>query len=776
MFRNRKNSQKPPEEFYTEFKQTFPQARPDIATTLANDHENNDILTDPVIGQTLTQRPIMDLKDKKDRDTLSKVSQDQWGFTPSLMDPNSFAFSSFASQPPAYYAATPATNGLPNSTHSRELQTPNMALNLLTPLAIPHSTSADPALPNSAADLGPFHQPFLSHQAPGIDPFGPPPGFAPSSFLRRDPDLVALSQSMEEPAFGSLTLSSSSLGLVPARLTETADGLQGQNNENFRYRVTLRASTAMVKDPDEIPVTYLNKGQAYTISVIDTAPMSSGIQPLRYRTYVRVSFEEEEQRSKPASCWQLWKEGRGTNEAHQRDGKLLAVEHVDPNQGGTGDSRHPRVQLERASFDGFSVIWAPNRTTGSPECAISVRFNFLSTDFSHSKGVKGIPVRLCAKTEVIATSSPEPPLGDSPEVCYCKVKLFRDHGAERKLSNDVAHVKKLMEKIKQQITQAEIGNANFDKRKRSCSISSKGMPKSAKLSKHKRPWSIGSQDGVKSTLEEDLQMKLASLNDMFSSTQPVSVLNLKGDPQDDPDLFPVQLDTTIDENFSNHANFDATRSTDGASRSFTPSTGNQSPTSSHHSFDIKPANFVNESAYPASRHGSLDWSSASQRGGDGHGQFLNQPIRVQRISANGSKNESEVWIEAMGIDSTYQPPNETPKKPKCCFYVRARQNMGQKGEDYYHAIYLIERTANSLMETVAKKCRFDPARIARALVIRGNGFNVALDDDVVREMPEGQDMTVEFSEIEDSGQSNMELDDPRSPTATSDVEMRFFLN
>lgn len=99
--------------------------------------------------------------------------------------------------------------------------------------------------------------------------------------------------------------------------------------------------------------------------------------------------------------------------------------------------------------------------------------------------------------------------------------------------------------------------------------------------------------------------------------------------------------------------------------------------------------------------------------------------------------------------------------------------MGQKGEDYYHAIYLLERTANGLIETVARKCRFDPARISRALVIRGNGFNIVLDDDVVREMPEGQDMTVEFSELEDS---NMELDDTRSPTTASDIEMRFFLN
>lgn len=99
--------------------------------------------------------------------------------------------------------------------------------------------------------------------------------------------------------------------------------------------------------------------------------------------------------------------------------------------------------------------------------------------------------------------------------------------------------------------------------------------------------------------------------------------------------------------------------------------------------------------------------------------------------------------------------------------------MGQKGEDYYHAVYLMDRTANGLIETVARKCRFDPARISRALVVRPHGLNIVLDDDVVSEMPEGQDMTVEFSELEDS---NMELDDAKSPTTASDIEMRFFLN
>src|ERR1700712_866622 len=138
----------------------------------------------------------------------------------------------------------------------------------------------------------------------------------------------------------------------------------------FRYHVTLNAPTAMIKRSDEIPVTYLNKGQAYTLNVVDTH-IQQPSAPVRYRTFVRISFEDEQQRAKPAACWQLWKEGRGTNEAHQRGGRLQAVEYVEPSQhSATEDLSKPRIELESASFDGFCVLWtAP---AGTAECPISV--------------------------------------------------------------------------------------------------------------------------------------------------------------------------------------------------------------------------------------------------------------------------------------------------------------------------------------------------------------------------------------------------------------------
>jgi hypothetical protein len=390
----------------------------------------------------------------------------------------------------------------------------------------------------------------------------------------------------------------------------------------------------MVKHKREIPVTYLNKGQAYNLTVMDTGPPIVSTEPIRYRTFVRVSFEEDEQRLKPASCWQLWKEGRGSNEAHQRGGKLQAVEYVDPMQGGGDDHKTRQIQVESMSFDGFCVTWSANPATGASDCAIPVRFNFLSTDFSHSKGVKGIPVRLCAKTELV---SPGEEAGTSreAEVAYCRVKLFRDHGAERKLSNDVAHVKKTIEKLKQQIAQAEVGGG-FGKRKRGSqgALSLKGSDRNTKASKHKRTWSISSQDGQpeKLSLEDDLQSKLAMMQDMFSSTRAVSVLGLRGDEEDDPDLYPVRL--PAEGEFIKMEPLG--RQNTGASQSMESLI--LSPTSSN-----------------------VSLNSPRVNGKQLSGKESKGPIVIARVSDDS--RVSTGYIEAIDIDPTYRPPAERPSKP-----------------------------------------------------------------------------------------------------------------
>ena len=150
---------------------------------------------------------------------------------------------------------------------------------------------------------------------------------------------------------------------------------------------------------------------------------------------------------------------------------------------------------------------------------------------------------LCAKTEMTMPSSTESSFAGKPEVCFAKIKLFRDHGAERKLSNDIAYVKKTIEKLKQQISQAEPGLATFGKRKRSSSMTKPLDGRPGKILKHKRTWSVdlGGENSGRLSAEEDMHVKLTTMQDMFTSTRPVSVLYLRGAEQDDPDLFPIHL-------------------------------------------------------------------------------------------------------------------------------------------------------------------------------------------------------------------------------------------
>ncbi|EGC43762.1 CP2 transcription factor [Histoplasma capsulatum var. duboisii H88] len=729
-------------------------------------------------------RPTMDSEENKATEQTPKGLPDHWRFTPSIMDPNSYAFTSLANQPSTYYTATPTGMGISCHSQVPDLSTPGMTLNLLSPLSIPPATSAtDAAAMQSAIDMNSFHS-FPPHPANGVDSFHHPPPYTPCGFVNRDARYDPLHVE-NSPINGVNT--TNHIGLIPhgIGLSTPVDNHPTPGGEkktrtdisafSFRFNVTLKAATAMVKDPDEIPITYLNKGQAYTMSVLDTAPMTSGTQPLKYRTYIRISFEDDEQRSKPASCWQLWKEGRGSNEAHHRDGKLLAVEHVDPNQGGDGDIRPSQVHLETSNFDGFSVIWSPNPATGNPCCSISVRFNFLSTDFSHSKGVKGIPVRLCAKTEVISMGHGDPPLEDRPEVCYCKVKLFRDHGAERKLSNDVAHVKKLIDKLKQQISQAELGSG-YDRRKRS------GSFVKGKLARHKRGWSGDSNnESGKSSLEDDLQIKLCTLKDMFSSTRPFSALNLKGDPNDDPDLFPVHLGIS-DETFPPAIGWESRNNADASSIAsqhvLSPATSNHSLSSSHNSFDPKTGFPHQQQVYDGSRHDSMDWSSVSQQDSDSqqhisnNGRYLSHPVKVQKVSADG-RSGNDGWIEAMDVDATYQPPLVVPKKPTSCFYVQIRQPCGNQVPDgYYHAVYLSQRTAKDLVHVISKKCKIDASRVVRALCLRGNGLHVILDDDIVNELPEGQDMAAEISEVRDCSLDASTDGDSSTTSTSSGIEVK----
>ncbi|KAI1773083.1 CP2 transcription factor-domain-containing protein [Hypoxylon cercidicola] len=760
MFRQRTSTQKPGDELLANFRQQFPE----IASVASSSAPGvpNAVVSDSVLvptGQEQHQAASHDVF--RDQDPTPRASGAEWRFTPSLLDPNSFSFSTFANQPPGYYTPTPGGTNTIYHPQAGDLHTPSMGLGmgLGTPLSLPTSEGAIQAGP-AMMDLAQFHPGMPPHQFqpfnPFIQPTPPQPSYAPSSFVHQDTgyetmdhDGSPLDSDNPEDHIGSMdaTFHSQSppnmIGFQHGRFGAPMTHLLPPSADKFRFHSTLNAPTAMIKHADEIPVTYLNKGQAYSLTVADTSASMPILPGTKYRTFVRISFEDDQQRQKPGVCWSLWKEGRGTNEAHQRGGKLQAVEYVEAGQPAEGDDKRTRIELDTASFDGFSVIWTPG-VNGAAECNIAVRFNFLSTDFSHSKGVKGIPVRLCAKTTALASNDSSPLSDPAFEICYCKVKLFRDHGAERKLSNDVAHVKKTIDKMKQQISQAESGAKDFGKRKRGGGSHVKGQDhqRPGKAPKHKRTWSMsstssaggGTSGGVRPSLEDDLHFKLQTLQDMFTSTRPVSILYLRGDDLDDPDLHPVSLPgeptdlTKVESKDTVAWQIRSARSSNAGSSLVSPSPSSMS-------LQSQSANPGQWNDFQANGD-----SSASRRTSD-------LPTKVAKTDDEGNLSG---WIEALGVDPTYKPPAEKPIKPIACFYVARRRPSEPEKRELHRAVYLTQRTISEFVSRVSSKWAVDSSAVTRVVRILDSGLEIEVDNDVIQALSEGQDMTLEIAEVERS--------------------------
>jgi hypothetical protein len=127
----------------------------------------------------------------------------------------------------------------------------------------------------------------------------------------------------------------------------------------------------MVNSPKKSPVTYLNKGQLYTLPVADSNSRTSSTGLIRYRTYDRISLEDTDQRTKPITCWKLWEEMRGLNKTRKCT-KLCAVEYVDPQR---NNSKHANqlIQVEKAAFDGFCITKTAGLASDSFECVFPVR-------------------------------------------------------------------------------------------------------------------------------------------------------------------------------------------------------------------------------------------------------------------------------------------------------------------------------------------------------------------------------------------------------------------
>ncbi|PLB45823.1 hypothetical protein P170DRAFT_429003 [Aspergillus steynii IBT 23096] len=548
---------------------------------------------------------------------------------------------------------------------------------------------------NDAYQLEYFRRPTFPWRS--SNPFFQPPTHPPRSFMLNgpNPDLDPLEPLQETP------------------FTEAKHSALHTQSSPFRYQVILHTPTATYNKECEIPVTYLNRRQAYKISVVDTIPPITSSPTVRYRTHIRICFDDDKQRADPLMAWKLWVDGRGLAEARETGGNLAAVEFVDTKPNSV-DAAETFIELESSTVDGFCVAWTSDPQSGRLGCEMHVVFNFLSTDFSLSKGVKGAPVRLCAKTEVVSS---EPGLQNQSssvsEISCCKVKLFRDHGSERKITNDITQLKKAIQRVEESIAYSPTDGRSTSKRKRGkLPLVARGSESSVQ---QLAPTDLHNTQGPPGTdtlaVDEDPHKVLFVLRAMLSSSEPYSLLSLPCDERDDPDRFPLLFPNPLSNPLPTE------RSLVGTSFSSELGTDGQWGEVLQQSAEKKP-----QASGGTHTHLMTPWAATSIIPDTGKPSAVNRPLTTLNIPMRSRVGNHQRAV--------------------ACFYV-IRRTDGQH-EAYHHAVYLVRRTLSEFIKQLSSIKNIPPESIIRVVHVNAAGLRILVDDNVVRETPEGQDMVAEF--------------------------------
>ncbi|KAI8982124.1 CP2 transcription factor-domain-containing protein [Mycotypha africana] len=217
----------------------------------------------------------------------------------------------------------------------------------------------------------------------------------------------------------------------PSPPTSNSNSLLSHMHKNsgvIRFDACLEAPTAASQKLEEPPLTYLNKGQYYTINLRDREGFDGDII-----STIAITFHDENHRISAADYWKFWL----TQQKNSEEARAVELDLT----------KSSGVQaIENRQFDRASFKW-----NGKHGASVQIRFNCLSTDFSRIKGVKGIPLRLQIHCEQVSSSPPQQQHGHQlhlTEKTYCRIKLFRDKGAERKNKDDAKHIERQLEKIR----------------------------------------------------------------------------------------------------------------------------------------------------------------------------------------------------------------------------------------------------------------------------------------------------------------------------------------
>ncbi|KAJ8267733.1 hypothetical protein COCON_G00129050 [Conger conger] len=203
--------------------------------------------------------------------------------------------------------------------------------------------------------------------------------------------------------------------------------------DTFQY--TLDATKSLRQKQGEGPMTYLNKGQFYAITLSETGSNKCLRHPIsKVRSVIMVVFSEDKNRDEQLKYWKYW-------HSRQHTAKQRVLDIADYKE-----SFNTIGNIEEIAYNAISFTWDVNE-----EAKIFITVNCLSTDFSSQKGVKGLPLMIQIDTYSYNNRSNKP-----LHRAYCQIKVFCDKGAERKIRDEER--KQIRKKVKGQTSSAQYAN------------------------------------------------------------------------------------------------------------------------------------------------------------------------------------------------------------------------------------------------------------------------------------------------------------------------------
>uniref|UniRef100_A0A7N8XKU2 Grainyhead-like transcription factor 2b n=1 Tax=Mastacembelus armatus TaxID=205130 RepID=A0A7N8XKU2_9TELE len=184
-------------------------------------------------------------------------------------------------------------------------------------------------------------------------------------------------------------------------------------NDSFQY--TLDATRSLRQKQGEGPMTYLNKGQFYAVTLNELSADKRLRHPIsKVRSVIMVVFSEDKNRDEQLKYWKYW-------HSRQHTAKQRVLDIADYKE-----SFNTISNIEEIAYNAISFTWDVNE-----EAKIFITVNCLSTDFSSQKGVKGLPLMIQIDTYSYNNRSNKP-----LHRAYSQIKVFCDKGAERKIRDE----------------------------------------------------------------------------------------------------------------------------------------------------------------------------------------------------------------------------------------------------------------------------------------------------------------------------------------------------